>query len=181
MEIKELKNKLKADPRNEKYTKRKIEPIFQVSTEARILIIGQAPGQKTHEAGVVFKDKSGDKSRDWLGIDEKTFYSEKIAVLPMDFYFPGKGKSGDLAPRSFIADDYHKDFLEKMPDIELTILAGSYAINYYLKDTKRKNLTETVRNYKDYLPNYFPIVHPSPSTSAGMAKTPGSKKTLCLS
>ena len=154
--------RLKEDSRNKSYTDRGIPPIFQVSPKARILIIGQAPGKKVEESLIPFNDKSGEKLVQWMGIDRDTFYSEKIAILPMDFYYPGKGKTGDLPPRSFIAKEYHKDILDLMPDIKLTILIGSYSMKYYLGKGMKENLTETVRRYKEYLPKYFPIVHPSP-------------------
>ena len=154
--------KLKEDSRNKSYTERGIPPIFQVSPKAQILIIGQAPGKKVEESLIPFNDKSGEKLVQWMGIDRDTFYSEKIAILPMDFYYPGKGKTGDLPPRSFIAKEYHKDILDLMPDIKLTILIGSYSMKYYLGKSMKENLTETVRSYKEYLPKYFPIVHPSP-------------------
>ena len=154
--------RLKEDSRNKSYTERGIPPIFQVSPKAQILIIGQAPGKKVEESLIPFNDKSGEKLVQWMGIDRDTFYSEKIAILPMDFYYPGKGKTGDLPPRSFIAKEYHKDILDLMPDIKLTILIGSYSMKYYLGKSMKENLTETVRSYKEYLPKYFPIVHPSP-------------------
>ena len=154
--------KLKEDSRNKSYTERGIPPIFQVSPKAQILIIGQAPGKKVEESLIPFNDKSGEKLVQWMGIDRDTFYSEKIAILPMDFYYPGNGKTGDLPPRSFIAKEYHKDILDLMPDIKLTILIGSYSMKYYLGKSMKENLTETVRSYKEYLPKYFPIVHPSP-------------------
>ena len=154
--------RLKEDSRNKSYTERGIPPIFQVSPKAQILIIGQAPGKKVEESLIPFNDKSGEKLVQWMGIDRDTFYSEKIAILPMDFYYPGKGKTGDLPPRSFIAKEYHKDILELMPDIKLTILIGSYSMKYYLGKGMKENLTETVRRYKEYLPKYFSIVHPSP-------------------
>ena len=154
--------RLKEDSRNKSYTERGIPPIFQVSPKAQILIIGQAPGKKVEESLIPFNDKSGEKLVQWMGIDRDTFYSEKIAILPMDFYYPGKGKTGDLPPRSFIAKEYHKDILDLMPDIKLTILIGSYSMKYYLGKSMKENLTETVRSYKEYLPRYFPIVHPSP-------------------
>lgn len=150
--------RLKEDSRNKSYTERGIPPIFQVSPKAQILIIGQAPGKKVEESLIPFNDKSGEKLVQWMGIDRDTFYSEKIAILPMDFYYPGKGKTGDLPPRSFIAKEYHKDILELMPDIKLTILIGSYSMKYYLGKGMKENLTETVRSYKEYLPKYFPIV-----------------------
>lgn len=154
--------RLKEDSRNKSYTERGIPPIFQVSPKAQVLIIGQAPGKKVEESLIPFNDKSGEKLVQWMGIDRDTFYSEKIAILPMDFYYPGKGKTGDLPPRSFIAKEYHKDILDLMPDIKLTILIGSYSMKYYLGKGMKENLTETVRSYKEYLPKYFPIVHPSP-------------------
>jgi len=155
-------NEIKNDPRNEEYTKRGIPPIFQINPNARILIIGQAPGRKVEESCIPFNDKSGEKLINWLGIDKETFYSEKIAIMPMDFYYPGKGKTGDLPPRPFIANEYHKEILDLMSDIRLTILIGKYSTDYYLKGKTKKNLTETVRNFEEYLPEFFPIVHPSP-------------------
>lgn len=160
--IDKIIKRLKEDSRNKSYTERGIPPIFQVSPKAQILIIGQAPGKKVEESLIPFNDKSGEKLVQWMGIDRDTFYSEKIAILPMDFYYPGKGKTGDLPPRSFIAKEYHKDILDLMPDIKLTILIGSYSMKYYLGKGMKENLTETVRSYKEYLPKYFPIVHPSP-------------------
>lgn len=90
--------------------------------------------------------------------------------MPMDFYYPGKGKTGDLPPRKFIANEYHQEILTLMPKVELTILIGQYAIKYYLKNQMKENLTETVRNYQEYLPKYFPIVHPSPLNFRWQAK-----------
>jgi len=168
--ISEITEKLKKDPRNRVYTDRGISPIYQIDHEARVLIIGQAPGRKVEEDGIPFYDISGEKLREWMGVDEKTFYSKRIAIMPMDFYYPGKGKTGDLPPRKFIANEYHQEILTLMPKVELTILIGQYAIKYYLKDQMKENLTETVRNYQEYLPKYFPIVHPSPLNFRWQAK-----------
>ena len=107
-----------------------------------------------------------------MGIDDKEFYSKDIAILPMDFYYPGKAKTGDLPPRKFIAQEYHEKFLKLMPNIELTLLVGKYSIDYYLGKEKKKNLTETVENYQEYLPKYFPIVHPSPLNFRWLGKNP---------
>ncbi|MEE8836648.1 MAG: uracil-DNA glycosylase family protein [Eubacteriales bacterium] len=167
----EITEKLKADERNLTYTQRGVSPVFQVSSDARILIIGQAPGKKVEESGIPFNDKSGEKLIRWMGIDRDTFYSSGIAIVPMDFYYPGKGRSGDLPPRKFIAEEYHPEILKMMPDIRLTVLIGKYAMDYYLKNRK-KNLTETVASYKEYLPQYFPIVHPSPLNFRWQAKNP---------
>ena len=173
-----IKNALISDERNSDYLKRGILPIYQVSEEAKILIIGQAPGAKVEENGIPFMDKSGEKLRDWMGVDEETFYSKKVAIMPMDFYFPGKGKTGDLPPRKFIAEEYHEKMLALMPKIKLTILIGEYAIKNYLKDTKKENLTETVRCFQEYLPKYFPIVHPSPLNFRWQAKNPWFEKDV---
>ncbi|MBF1210401.1 MAG: uracil-DNA glycosylase family protein [Gemella morbillorum] len=152
-----------SDIDNKKYSDKGIEPLFSAPRPAKILIIGQAPGLKAQESKIFFNDKSGVKLREWMGIDNEIFYnSGLIGVVPMDFYYPGKGKSGDLPPRKNFASRWHAKVLELMPDVELIILVGKYAQDYYLKDGKGKNLTETVKNYKKYLPTYFPIVHPSP-------------------
>ncbi|MGI6735912.1 MAG: uracil-DNA glycosylase family protein [Anaerovoracaceae bacterium] len=172
MTAEEIAEKLKADTRNQSYTNRGVSPVFQVSSDAKILIIGQAPGRKVEETGIPFNDKSGEKLISWMGIDRDTFYSSKIAIVPMDFYYPGKGKSGDLPPRKFIAEEYHPEILKVMPDIRLTILIGKYSMDYYLKEKKKKNLTATVASYREYLPEFFPIVHPSPLNFRWQAKNP---------
>ncbi|MGN0446400.1 MAG: uracil-DNA glycosylase family protein [Acutalibacteraceae bacterium] len=172
MTAEEITEKLKADERNQSYTERGISPVFQVSGDAKILIIGQAPGRKVEESGIPFNDKSGEKLMRWMGIDRDVFYSPAIAIVPMDFYYPGKGKSGDLPPRKFIAKEYHPEILGMMPDIQLTILIGKYSMDYYLRENKKKNLTETVAAYKEYLPKYFPIVHPSPLNFRWQARNP---------
>lgn len=172
MNAKEIIEKLKNDPRNMEYTERNISPVMQIDPKAKILIIGQAPGRKVEQSGIPFDDKSGEKLMSWMGIGEKEFHSPDIAIMPMDFYYPGKGKSGDLPPRKFIAEEYHRDILDLMPDIRMTILIGNYSMKYYLKKRMKKNLTETVRAFKEYLPEYFPIVHPSPLNFRWQAKNP---------
>ena len=172
MSFDEIIKQIKNDPINEDYTKRGVGPIFQVDESAKILLIGQAPGRIVEETGIPFNDKSGDKLREWMDIDKDTFYSKKISILPMDFYYPGKAKHGDKAPRKEIADNYHKKILELMPNIELTILIGAYSQKYYLGKDSKKNLTQTVKSYEDYLPEYFPIVHPSPLNIRWLKKNP---------
>lgn len=159
----QLKKDIMSDIDNKEYSDKGIEPLFSAPRTAKILIIGQAPGLKAQESKIFFNDKSGVKLREWMGIDNEIFYnSGLIGVVPMDFYYPGKGKSGDLPPRKNFASRWHAKVLELMPDVELIILVGKYAQDHYLKGGKGKNLTETVKNYKKYLPKYFPIVHPSP-------------------
>ena len=172
MSISSIVEKIKSDERNAEYTRRGIPPIFQLNKDAKILILGQAPGRKVEESKIPFDDKSGEKLISWMGIDRKTFYSDKIAILPMDFYYPGKGKTGDLPPRKFIAEEYHREILDELADIEMTLLIGKYSMDYYLKGEMKRNLTETVRNYEEYLPRYFPIVHPSPLNFRWQAKNP---------
>ena len=159
----QLKKEIMEDSDNKKYTDEGIEPLFSTPSTAKILIVGQAPGIKAQESKIFFNDKSGVKLREWMGIDDEIFYkSGLIGVVPMDFYYPGKGKSGDLPPRKNFATKWHSKVLELMPNLELIVLVGKYAQDYYLGNEKQQNLTETVYNYKQYLPRYFPIVYPSP-------------------
>lgn len=172
MSLNDIISQIENDSRNYEYTKRNIPPILQVNSKAKVLIIGQSPGKKVEESLIPFNDKSGDTLISWMGIDRDTFYSDKIAILPMDFYYPGKGKTGDLPPRKFIANEYHESILNELKNIELTILIGKYSMDYYLKGQMKKNLTETVRCFDEYLPRYFPIVHPSPLNFRWQAKNP---------
>ena len=170
----QLKKEIMADSDNKKYTEEGIEPLFSTPNTAKILIVGQAPGIKAQESKIFFNDKSGVKLREWMGIDDEVFYkSGLIGVVPMDFYYPGKGKSGDLPPRKNFATKWHSKVLELMPNLELIILVGKYAQDDYLGHDKKQNLTETVFNYKQYLPRYFPIVHPSPLNFRWHNKNPG--------
>ena len=169
----QLKQEIMADSDNKKYTDEGIEPLFSAPNTAKILIIGQAPGIKAQESKIFFNDKSGVKLREWMGIDDEIFYkSGLIGVVPMDFYYPGKGKSGDLPPRKNFAKKWHDKVLELMPNLELIILVGKYAQDYYLGNDKKENLTATVFNYEQYLPRYFPIVHPSPLNFRWYNKNP---------
>lgn len=149
------------------------EPIYSVAPGARIALIGQAPGRKAQESGVPWNDASGVKLRNWLGVDDERFYDPSLfAILPMDFYYPGKGTSGDLPPRKDFADLWHKRILAELGDLGLTILVGGYAQKYYLGNRIKPNLTETVRAYAEYLPSVIPLVHPSPLNFRWQAKNP---------
>ena len=118
-------------------------------------------------------DKSGERLRDWLGVDEAAFYNSEIfAIVPMGFCYPGKGKSGDLPPRKECAPLWHNLLFKKMKKIELTLLIGSYAQNYYLAENKKRTLTETVRNFKEYIPKYLPLPHPSTRNNIWLKKNP---------
>lgn len=148
-------------------------PVMAAHTKSKVIIIGQAPGIKVHQTGIAWNDKSGDQLRNWLNVDKDFFYNpENFAILPMGFCYPGKGKSGDLPPRKECAPLWHQPVLEGINKAELILLIGNYAQRYYLKDQAQKTLTETVRNYKDYLPLYFPLPHPSPRNFIWQAKNP---------
>ena len=153
-------------------------PIFQVSTNAGIVVIGQAPGKKVHESGIPWDDASGKNLRKWLGVNEDTFYGEQIALMPMGFCYPGKGKSGDLPPRPECAPKWHNLLLDKMPDIQLRILIGQYAQAYYLEDVMKNTLTETVQSFKEYGPDIIPLPHPSPRNRFWLFKNPWFEKEV---
>ena len=126
-------------------------PVFQIHPDARILIVGQAPGKAVHDTGIPFNDPSGDRLRGWLGIGREDFYNpEKFAILPMGFCYPGTGKTGDLPPRKECAEKWRYQLLEIIPKIEITLAIGQYAIDWHLRKQKKKNLTETVRAWKEY-------------------------------
>jgi uracil-DNA glycosylase len=146
-------------------------PIVAAHPKSKIVIIGQAPGAAVHKTGVPWDDKSGENLRNWMGIDKTDFYnSEKIALLPMGFCYPGKGKSGDLAPRKECAPLWHSELLENLKEVELILLIGKYAQDYYLKGKTKSTLTETVKVYEQYLPKYFVLPHPSPRNNIWQAK-----------
>jgi uracil-DNA glycosylase len=137
-------------------------PVLRASRTARLLIIGQAPGTRVHATGIPWNDPSGDRLRDWLQLDRDQFYDEsRIAIIPMGLCYPGKGSSGDLPPRPECAPLWHDRLLQALPELRLRLLIGKYAQDYYL-GTRRQSLAETVRQYRDYLPDYFPLPHPSP-------------------
>ncbi|HEM5082853.1 TPA: uracil-DNA glycosylase family protein [Streptococcus suis] len=172
MELADIRQAIIEDVANRDFTNKGIAPLFQAPSTAKILIIGQAPGLKTQEKGRLFDDASGDNLRQWLGVDRQTFYeSGHFAILPMDFYYPGKGKSGDLPPRKDFAPKWHQLILDQLPELELTILVGNYAQTYYLEKSQR-NLTARVKHADDYLPTYFPLPHPSPRNNIWQAKNP---------
>ena len=168
----EITSSIIADPQNKEFTERGIFPLFSAPKTARINIVGQAPGLKAEQTRLYWNDKSGDRLRNWLGVDYDYFYnSGMFAVLPMDFYYPGKGKSGDLPPRSGFAEKWHPQILENLPNIQLTLLIGQYAQKFYLSDNKN-NVTETVKNYQKFLPHFIPLVHPSPRNQFWIERNP---------
>lgn len=148
-------------------------PVVRATDNSKILIIGQAPGRRVHESGIPWDDPSGKNLRDWMGLSNDLFYNpDKVALIPMGFCYPGSGKSGDLPPRPECAPLWHQKLLSQFKSLQLTLLIGQYAQKYYLKSDAKKNLTETVRNFKDYLPNYIPLPHPSPRNRLWLKKNP---------
>tara|TARA_R100000935_G_scaffold23395_1_gene42743 strand:+ start:58582 stop:59151 length:570 start_codon:yes stop_codon:yes gene_type:complete len=153
-------------------------PIVEASPDSKIILISQAPGRIVHENGIAWADQSGKKLREWLGVEEQTFYNtDNFAILPMGFCYPGKAKTGDLPPRKECAPLWHKAVLKEINNASLVFLIGSYANNYYLpKDGK--NLTERVENFNEFLPEYWPLPHPSPVNRFWRAKNPWFEESI---
>ncbi|QWL68605.1 uracil-DNA glycosylase family protein [Aeromonas jandaei] len=148
-------------------------PVIRGAESACLLIIGQAPGTRVHASGIPWDDPSGDRLRQWLGVDKPTFYDEsRIAIMPMGLCYPGMGKSGDLPPRPECAPAWHDKVLMLLPNIELTLLIGQYAQAYYLRGAARGSLTDTVCSWADYGPGWLPLPHPSPRNTLWLKKNP---------
>jgi len=148
------------------------KPIVEASDDSKIILISQAPGRVVHEKGIAWADQSGKKLREWLGVDETTFYNTaNFAILPMGFCYPGKAKTGDLPPRKECAPLWHKQVLSQFKKVQLTILIGSYSTKHYVAKDGR-NLTQHVENFEAYLPTFWPIPHPSPVNRFWRAKNP---------
>ncbi|MCB9476415.1 MAG: uracil-DNA glycosylase family protein [Deltaproteobacteria bacterium] len=138
-------------------------PVLRAASSARILVVGQAPGTRVHATGIPWNDPSGDRLREWMGVDRETFYDRtRIAIIPMGLCYPGKGKSGDLPPRKECAELWFDRLHVHLPNIRLTLLCGQYAQKYYLGKRAKGSLTETVRAWREYAPEFIPMPHPSP-------------------
>ncbi len=138
-------------------------PVTRVSGQTRLLICGQAPGRRVHESGVPFDDPSGERLRAWMGIDRATFYGRaEIGVAAMAFCFPGTNpKGGDYPPPPRCAQLWRPQLMAALPKMELTLLVGGYAQAWALGDRAKRNMTETVAAWTEYLPRYLPMPHPS--------------------
>lgn len=156
-----------------------VNPVLTAHPKSKIAIIGQAPGSVVHRTSIPWNDKSGERLREWMDIDSETFYDEELfAIIPMGFCYPGKGKTGDLPPRKECAPQWHTPLFKEIEQLNLTLLIGTYAQEYYLKDRRKRTLTETVKNYKAYLPEYLPLPHPSPRNNIWLKKNPWFEKEI---
>lgn len=166
--------RLCADRFAETETRHAPRPVVRPSETARILIAGQAPGARVHASGIPFDDPSGDRLRDWMGVDRDTFYDQaRVAIVPMAFCFPGYDKRGsDLPPPKLCSQTWHGDLLATMPQIELTLLVGQYAQRWHMGGKRKSSLTETVRNWREYGPNLLPLPHPSWRNTAWLKRNP---------
>jgi uracil-DNA glycosylase len=148
-------------------------PVFRVGRRARLLIVGQAPGRRVHESGLPWNDPSGDVLREWLALDRDAFYdTSRIAIVPVGLCYPGTVDGADLPPRPECAPRWQPRFRSALPLVEMTLLVGSYAQAYYLKGRKKQTLTETVRAFREYLPEFFVLPHPSWRNKGWIKKNP---------
>ena len=148
-------------------------PIVQAATGARILIIGQAPGSKVHDSGIPWADNSGDRLREWTGIDPATFYDPtRIALMPMGFCYPGAAAGADLPPRPECAPTWHAPLLAMLPDIRLTLLVGIHAQARYLPEAKKLTMTDAVRDFARFDGDRMPLPHPSWRSTGWMRRNP---------
>jgi uracil-DNA glycosylase len=155
------------------------KPILRAHRDAKILIVGQAPGIRVHETGIPWNDPSGDRLRQWLAIDRDIFYDEtKIAIIPMGYCYPGTGPSGDYPPMKACAQHWLPSLLDNLPHIQLTFLIGQYAQTHYLGERRKRNLTQTVQAFEEYLPRYLPLPHPSPRNNRWLFRNPWFEKKV---
>lgn len=146
-------------------------PVLSASEKSKLLIIGQAPGTKVHATGIPWNDASGDKLREWLGMEREVFYDNSInAIVPMGFCYPGKGKSGDLPPRPECAPEWHDKLLSLLPNIEISLIIGKYAINYYLPEFADHSIQSILKNFDLRNTKKIPLVHPSPRNRRWLRK-----------
>jgi uracil-DNA glycosylase len=150
------------------------KPVLRASATARLLIVGQAPGTRVHATGLPWNDASGDRLRAWMGVDRDTFYDQsRIAIIPIGLCYPGRAKNGgDNPPRPECAPLWHPRLRPALPSIEFTLLVGSYAQAYYLRDRAASTMTDTVRGWRDYLPEFLPTPHPSWRTTFWLRRNP---------
>ncbi|MFZ2754106.1 MAG: uracil-DNA glycosylase family protein [Lysobacteraceae bacterium] len=154
-------------------------PVLRASATSRLLIVGQAPGTKVHASGIPWDDASGKRLREWLEMDTDTFYdASRIAIVPMGFCYPGKSGAGDAPPRPECRATWHPRLLPMLHNVRLTLLIGQYAQNHFLGERRKATLTDTVRAWREYVPEYLPLPHPSPRNIGWFKANPWFEKEV---
>ena len=168
--LKELQQRINACTLCAEHLTDGVNPVVAFEAKSKIILIGQAPGKVVHLSSKPWADKSGERLRQWLAVSEEQFYdTANFAIVPMGFCYPGKGKTGDLPPRKECAPQWHSEIFDTLEHVQLILLVGSYAQNYYL-ESSYPTLTERVKHYEEYLPKFFPLPHPSPRNNIWMRK-----------
>lgn len=148
-------------------------PVVRVASSNRLLICGQAPGRRVHESGLPFDDPSGERLRDWMGLDRQAFYGPRIGVAAMAFCFPGTDpKGGDYPPPKRCAMLWRPRLMAALPKMELTLLVGAHAQAWALGSRAKASMTDTVRAWREYGPAYLPLPHPSWRNTAWLMRNP---------
>lgn len=148
-------------------------PVVRAGETARILIVGQAPGVRVHATGIPWDDPSGERLRDWMGLDTDRFYdASRIAIIPMGYCYPGRGDGGDLPPRPECAALWLDHLLAKLPEVELTLLIGLHAQRHFLGNRRKRSLTETAKAWREFAPEYLPLPHPSARNTPWFKRNP---------
>jgi uracil-DNA glycosylase len=153
--------------------------VLRAAGTARILVVGQAPGARVHQTGIPWDDPSGERLRAWMGVCKADFYDEsRIAIIPMGYCYPGRGRGGDLPPRSECAKLWLEKLLARLPLIELTLLIGQHAQRHFLGKRRKASLAETLAAWAEYAPRYIPLPHPSPRNTPWLQRNPGFQQEL---
>jgi uracil-DNA glycosylase len=154
-------------------------PVLRAGAKARILVVGQAPGLRVHHSGLPWDDPSGERLRAWMDVDREVFYDESlVAIIPMGYCYPGRGKGGDLPPRRECATLWLDQLLARLPHIELTLLIGQYAQRHFLGSRRKHSLAATARAWQEYAPDYMPLPHPSPRNQPWFKRHPWFERQL---
>lgn len=154
-------------------------PVLQAASSARILVVGQAPGVRVHTSGVPWDDASGERLRSWTGLSKEHFYdASQVAIIPMGFCYPGRGRGGDLPPRRECAELWLDQLLARLPEIQLTLLIGLHAQRHFLGSRRKASLTATVKAWREFAPDYLPLPHPSPRNTPWFQRHPWFEQDL---